>query len=242
MMASTTQQHSSSRFSTLKLFRLAGSKPPPPPPKDAVYLYPSAKNPSLVSLSNQSVHPSSSPKQTNPAGPLSIRSPSPTPSRVLQSSSPQQLYPLPPVYQQHQSPPTSTLSPDLSSGSSKKSFFRKMSGFRKRSASKSPQMTSPEDATDDESISLPWNFQVSLPFHLSLLRVALTRIFFSTLISVIGLPLPRAWDVHISIHTHPYTHARADSIISTSMMRTFPQISNFVIFSLMFRGCPMPFF
>lgn len=170
-MASTTQQHSSSRFSTFKIFRLAGSKPPPPPPKDAIYLYPSANNPSLVSLSNKSVHSSSSPKQTHPSGPLSIRSPSPTPSRALQTSSPQQLHPPPPVYQQHQSPPASssssaTLSPDLSSGSSKRGFFRKMSGLRKRSASKSSHMTTTEDATDDESISRPWNFQVS-PFHLS---------------------------------------------------------------------------
>jgi len=214
-MASTTQQHSSSRFSTFKIFRLAGSKPPPPPPKDAIYLYPSTNNPSLVSLSNKSVHSSSSPKQTNPSGPLSIRSPSPTPSRVLQSSSPQQLHPPPPVYQQHQSPPASTsssatLSPDLgSSSSSKRSFFRKMSGLRKRSASKSSHMTTTEDATDDESISRPWNFQVSPPFHLSLLPMVLTPNFFFLFISVIFFSLPRAWNVRLPIPTHPDTHTFA---------------------------------
>jgi len=209
-MASTTQQHSSSRFSTFKIFRLAGSKPPPPPPKDAIYLYPSTNNPSLVSLSNKSVHSSSSPKQTNPSGPLSIRSPSPTPSRVLQSSSPQQLHPPPPpVYQQHQSPPASTsssatLSPDLGSSSSKRSFFRKMSGLRKRSASKSSHMTTTEDATDDESISRPWNFQVSPPFHLSLLPMALTPNFFF-FISVISFPC-HARGMFVYPYPHILTH------------------------------------
>lgn len=166
-MASTTQ-HSSSRFSTLKIFRLASSKPPPPPPKDAVYLYPSANNPSLLSLSNQSVATTASPKQTNPSGASSIRSPSPTPSRVLQSCSPQQIHPPPPGYQQHQSPSasmsSSTLSPDSGSGSGKRSFIRKLSNIGRRSTSKSSRVASTEDASDDEAISRPWNFQVSPRF------------------------------------------------------------------------------
>jgi hypothetical protein len=164
-MASTTQ-HPSSRFSTLKIFRLASSKPPPPPPKDAVYLYPSANNPSLLSLSNQSLATTASPRQTNPTGASSIRSPSPSPSRVLQSSSPQQVHPPPPGY--HQSPSasmsSSTLSPDSGSGSSKRSFIRKLSNIGRRSASKSSRVASSEDASDDESISRPWNFQVSHHF------------------------------------------------------------------------------
>jgi hypothetical protein len=116
------------------------------------------------------------------------------------------------VYQQYQSPPASTsssatLSPDLSSGSSKKSFFRKVSGFRNRSASKSSRTTSTEDATDDESISLPWNFQVSIPFHLSLLRMALTlHVFFFSSHLRHFFSLSRAWNVHLSIPAHPYTH------------------------------------
>ena len=166
-MASTTQ-HSSSRFSTLKIFRLAGSKPPPPPPKDAIYLYASANNQSLLSLSNQSVAPTASPKQTNPTGPPSIRAPSPTPSRVLQSSSPQLHHPPPPGYHQHQSSAASmsstTLSPDSGPGNSKRSFIRKLSNIGRRSAPKSSPVANPEDASDDESISRPWNFQVSPHF------------------------------------------------------------------------------
>jgi hypothetical protein len=209
-MASTTQ-HSSSRFSTLKIFRLAGSKPPPPPPKDAVYLYPSANNPSLLSLSNQSVAPTASPKQTNPSGPLSIRSPSPTPSRVLQSSSPLQKHPPPSGYHQHQSPSmsSSTLSPDSGSGSSKRGFLRKLSNIGRRSESKSSRMSSTEDASDDESISRPWNFQVSPPFSHHIHAWTLT--FFP---SCHFLSIPPSWNVRLPttrtriyyVHTHTPVH------------------------------------
>ena len=175
MASSSSTKQPSSRFSTFKVFRFTGSKPPRPPPKDPNYLYPASNNPSLVSLSNQSLcsqHtstssvPSQTPKnRTNGNGALSIRSQSPTPSRLLQSS-PQQ---------QHQSPPpppsmsASTLVPDSSSSGGRRGFFRKMSTIGKRSASKSSRVPTVDDATDDESISRPYNVQVSPLFssHLS---------------------------------------------------------------------------
>ncbi|KAI9451430.1 hypothetical protein BJY52DRAFT_1154569 [Lactarius psammicola] len=153
-MASTSTKQSS-RFSTLKVFKFTSSKPPPPPPKDAHYLYASSsKNPSVVSFSNQSVL---SPDSDSPSACKSIRSPSPAPSRMLQSHfQPEQ-------HQSQQSPPPSIMSSsrtlDPSSASSKKSFFRKVSSLRKRSASKNSRVTSVDDATDDESISLPYNVQ-----------------------------------------------------------------------------------
>ncbi|KAF8259328.1 hypothetical protein EI94DRAFT_1751867 [Lactarius quietus] len=65
--------------------------------------------------------------------------------------------------QPQQSPPQSIINSSRSlapsPASSKKSFFRKVSSLRKRSASKSSRVTSVDDATDDESISLPWNVQ-----------------------------------------------------------------------------------
>jgi hypothetical protein len=220
-MASTTQ-HSSSRFSTLKIFRLASSKPPPPPPKDAVYLYASANNQSLLSLSNQSVRPTTpSPKQTNSNGPLSIRSPSPTPSRVLQPSSPQQQHPSAPGYHQHQSPSTSmsssTLSPDHGSGSSKRSFIRKLSNIGRRSASKSSRVASTEEASDDESISRPWNFQVSPHFSPSLLYAWALTFFFLVFSFLFLVTRAECSFTHTRTLTHtdtccniaPYPHRRS---------------------------------
>jgi hypothetical protein len=167
--SSTKQQ--SSLFSSFKVFKFTGSKPPRPPPKDPNYLYSASCNPSLASVSNHSLYsqpplpsssssaPSRSPKgKTKANGALSIRSASPTPSRVLQSS--------PPYHAQQQQPPSSlsvssTLMPDSSSGSGKVGFFRKISTLGKRSASKSPRVTTTGDGTDNESISRPWNVQVS---------------------------------------------------------------------------------
>ncbi|KAH9017372.1 hypothetical protein EDB85DRAFT_669366 [Lactarius pseudohatsudake] len=162
-MASTDTKKSS-RFSTFKVFGFASPKPPPLPPKDAHYLYASSsRNPSVASFSNQSVlSPDSDPQ---PSACKSIRSPSPAPSRMLQP----QLQPEP--HQSQQSPPPSILTLsrtrtlDPPSSSSKKGFFRKVSSFRKRSASKSSRVTNIDDATDDESISLPWNVQVTPHSH-----------------------------------------------------------------------------
>lgn len=171
MASSPSTKQSSSRFSTFKVFRFTGSKPPRPPPKDPNYLYPASNNPSLVSLSNQSLYsqpplpaststaPSqSSRNKTNGNGALSIRSPSPTPSRILQSSS---------QCQQQQPPPlpsmssSSTLAPDSGSSNGKRGFFRKMSTIGKRSASKPSRADTVDDVSDVESISRPYNVQVS---------------------------------------------------------------------------------
>src|SRR6266404_8343084 len=172
MASSKTKQ--SSRFSTFKIFKFSSSKPPPPPPKDAHYLYASSsRNPSVVSFSNQSVLPSDSDPQSstcrsNGCAAVSVRTPSPAPSRMLHptSRSQSQLE----RFQPQQSPPSSILTsaqtPDPPSLSSKKSIFRKVSTFRKRSTSKSSPVASLDDATDDESISPPWNFQVSVSFTL----------------------------------------------------------------------------
>ena len=176
MASSNTKQ--TSRFSTLKIFNFTSSKPPPPPPKDAHYLYASSsRNPSVVSFSNQStLSPDSESQQPSPykSNACSVRSPSPAPSRILQPT----LHPQCHSEQQQQlsqkSPPPSIANSsrtlDPSSAGSKKSFFRKVSSLRKRSASKCSRVTvtNVDDATDDESISLPWNVQVSVPLLSSL--------------------------------------------------------------------------
>ncbi|KAI0295092.1 hypothetical protein B0F90DRAFT_1209878 [Multifurca ochricompacta] len=175
-MASTSTTKQSSRFSTLKVFKFTSSKPPPPPPKDGNHLYSSSsKNTSIVSFTNQSISQDSPASNSQPLtsspqhnsngnGPLSTRSPSPAPSRVLQQ--PQQQLEQQRQRQQQQSPPpsvsASTLMPDAASTSSKRSFFRKIPSFRKRSVSKGSRTanTNVDDPlTDDESISSPWNFQ-----------------------------------------------------------------------------------
>src|SRR6266699_7275845 len=97
--SSSPTKQQSSRFSSFKVFKFTGSKPPRPPPKDPIYLYSASCNPSLASVSNHSLYsqppiPSSSSSAPSPPprdktkanGALSIRSASPTPSRVLQSS------------------------------------------------------------------------------------------------------------------------------------------------------------
>jgi hypothetical protein len=174
--SSTKQQ--SSLFSSFKVFKFTSSKPPRPPPKDPGYIYSASCNPSLVSVSNHSLYsqpplPSSSSSTRSPKGKtkangaVSIRSASPTPSRTLQSS--------PQHCPQQRQPPSSlsassTLMPESSLGSGKVGFFRKISTLGKRSASKSPRVTTTDDVGDAESISRPWNVQVS-PLLSSLLPV-----------------------------------------------------------------------
>jgi hypothetical protein len=164
-MASTNTK--SSRFSTLKIFNFTSSKPPRPPPKDAHYLYAaSSRNPSVVSFSNQStLSPDSDPQHAAyKSTACSLRCPSPSPSRILQPTPHPQCH-SEQLHSQQSPPPSifnSSRSVDPVSASSKKSFLRKVSSFRKRSASKSSRVTSVEDPTDDESISLPWNVQVSV--------------------------------------------------------------------------------
>lgn len=200
--SSTKQQ--SSLFSSFKVFKFTGSKPPRPPPKDPNYLYSASCNPSLASVSNHSLYsqpplPSSSSSAPSPTprdrskanGALSIRSASPTPSRALQSS-PQHRP------QQKQPPPSlsasSTLMPDSGSGSGKVGFFRKISTLGKRSASKSPRVTTTDDGTDNESISRPWNVQVSSIFSSLLLGLGLN--FFLKTMPFFFLSRPRNVRLH----------------------------------------------
>ncbi|KAI0052440.1 hypothetical protein FA95DRAFT_1321051 [Auriscalpium vulgare] len=139
-MASTSSKQSS-RFSTFKVFKFSGSKPPPPPPKDPNYLY-SVSNRSALSFSNQSlsVDSLSQPPTPHSTSPQSVaRSPSPAPSRATQS-------------------PASSSALGPNSAGSKKGFFN-FGSLRKRSLSRSSQRTTVEDVPDDESISMPWNFQ-----------------------------------------------------------------------------------
>jgi hypothetical protein len=142
-MASTSTNTKHSRFSTFKVFKFSGSKPPPPPPKDTNYIYSTSVNPSLVSFNSpQSAHGKPSTCST-----LSVRSPCPALSRAIQQSPPASVSMSAPSSDQNPSP-------------GKRGFFRKISGLRKRSASKSSRVTNPDDTTDDEAISRPWNFQV----------------------------------------------------------------------------------
>src|SRR6266849_1845271 len=127
MASSSSTKQQSSLFSSFKVFKFTSSKPPRPPPKDPNYLYSASCNPSLASISNHSLYsqpplpsssssaPSPSPKvKAKASGALSIRSASPTPSRLLQSS-PQHC-----PHAQHPPPSlssSSTLMPDSGSGS-----------------------------------------------------------------------------------------------------------------------------
>lgn len=156
-MATSSKQNS--RFSSLRVFKFAaGSKPPPLPPKDPFRL----PNPSLPSLGN-SLSPDSLPSQ--PATPLSaqyatlLRSPSPSPSYAPSTNT-------------AVSPPSLSASPE--SAGSRKGLF-KFSSFSKRpktpktaesgysaaSESSHPPEPHPPEPSDDPSISMPWNFQVS---------------------------------------------------------------------------------
>ncbi|TCD67123.1 hypothetical protein EIP91_000463 [Steccherinum ochraceum] len=145
-----------SRFSSLKVFKIAGSssKGPQPPPKDPYYL----ANPSLASL-GQSLAPD---LPSHPITPVvsrnasSARSPSPSPSYSTSHYAPSTTV---------LSPSNSALSPD--SAGSKRSLFKLPSFSRRPSRPKTPKSTksgrsdtseAPEPV-EDPSISMPWNFQ-----------------------------------------------------------------------------------
>lgn len=171
-MASTSGSKPASRFSSFKVFKFSGSssKPPAPPPKDPDYLYSSAQaSRSVLSLSAQSLSVADSfsqpstphstayqPSQYQYAG---VRSSSPTPSRANQSQS------------------SGNFAPE--SAGFKKGFIKSVAnsmGKRGIGSSKSPARSNtqdslssngagadiqgPPDMRDDESISLPWGFQV----------------------------------------------------------------------------------
>ena len=243
MASSPSTKQSSSRFSTFKVFRFTGSKPPRPPPKDPNYLYPASNNPSLVSLSNQSLYSqpplpastSTAPSQfsrnkTNGNGALSIRSPSPTPSRILQSSS---------QCQQQQPPPlpsmssSSTLAPDSGSSNGKRGFFRKMSTIGKRSASKPSRADTVDDVSDVESISRPYNVQVSplLSALLPDLDLISSSFFFSA--APAQCPLKHA---HPYDNIAPYSHRRIVRCHSLVFSLVFGALNGFFPVALLFRS------
>jgi hypothetical protein len=190
-MASTSKH---SRFSTFKVFKFTGSKPPPPPPKDANYVYSSSSlNHSLLSFSSpHSVH-----GKTTASSSLSVRTPSPSPSRAIQPSP-------------CDSASVSTLSPDQCPNKGKGGFFRKISGLRKRSASKNSRVANPDDTTDDEDISPPWNFQVSSPrpvLGMALKSPSFLLFFFYYLLHALAR--------NVRQHNRTHTHIRPSSIIYT---------------------------
>ncbi|KAH8084858.1 hypothetical protein BXZ70DRAFT_563337 [Cristinia sonorae] len=153
-MATSPSGRQTSRFSSLNVFKIAGSssKAPPPPPKDPYYL----PNHSLVSLST-TVAPQET--QSQPITPIysryaaSARSPSPSPSYSTSHHAPSTSTLL--------SPPPATngaLSPD--SAGSKRGF--RLPSFTRRpktpKSAKSEPVVPPSPA-EDPSISMPWNFQ-----------------------------------------------------------------------------------
>lgn len=151
--ASSTSKPSS-RFSTLKVFKFAGSKPPPLPPKDPYF----PPNPSLPSL-NQSFSETSTLPATTPiyAQYANVpRSPSPSPSYATSRVT--------------VSPPTSTFASAESSGSRK--TLLKLPSFMRRprtprtSDTDGSSMLHPQELSDDPSISLPWNVQVCKMMHI----------------------------------------------------------------------------
>lgn len=128
----------SSRFSTMKLFKLGKDRPPPPPPKDPYYL----PNRSMTSLSPDSLSlPPQSPLSPNY---LSQYSHAPAPSQSTMS--------LVSSSASHLSVPQTGQDPLKR----KKSLnFLK---FGKRSKSREPVIPSPPE--EDENISWPSNVQV----------------------------------------------------------------------------------
>lgn len=157
-MASNAPTKPSSRFSTLKVFKFAGaaaSKPPPLPPKDPYYL--KNTNPSLTSLS-----PDSLSLPGTPLSPQYARRGSPNPSSSNMSLISSAASMSPPLVQDQ---PASVSHPKKDTNA--KGFFK----FAKRSprppTASSSELSQSPPATDDEGISLPWNFQVS-PFFVEI--------------------------------------------------------------------------
>ena len=136
-----------SRFSSFRGFKLSrdkGSKPPTPPPKDPYYL----KNRSLASLSPDSLSiPPHSPLSPNSQF---LRRPSPDMNQSTMSLV---------------SPPISCPPDDPQMPSrlrdKKSAFFRLKRSPKSPLSKKSPLADAlPPPPTEDENISLPWNFQV----------------------------------------------------------------------------------
>jgi p21-activated kinase 1 len=154
------KQQNPSRFSTLKVFNFAGaggskadrniddSLPPPPPPKDRYYLF----NKSMSSLSPDSFSMPSTPLSAGFKRGGSSLAPSHSTMDLHEfggSSS---------------APSTSS----KSSVTSKRSLFGKLASKSRRRPKSSLRQSPPVDdaqsqaPSEDDGISLPWNFQVRL--------------------------------------------------------------------------------
>ena len=147
-----------SRFSSLKVFKIASSAPkaPQPPPKDPYYL----SNPSLASLSLTQDLPSNPITPVSSRYAASARSPSPSPSYSTSHYAPSTTALSPSAAS------SATLSPD--SASSRRGLFKLPSFTRRPKTPKSSRSdTSDSAGVQDDSISLPWNFQVSATIRFS---------------------------------------------------------------------------
>lgn len=173
------KQSSASRFSTLKVFNFTGSgssgsksqqtnntngaggsePPPPPPPKDRYFLY----NKSMSSLSPESYAGSAPPTPLTPG--FSRTSPGPSHSSVdLPGEFGAASLAAPSMFGSRS---ISGSSGEGSSGArAMKGFFGKIASKSKRAprAAKSPLIMEnvQSEATEDDGISMPWNFQVSV--------------------------------------------------------------------------------
>ncbi|KAF8644002.1 hypothetical protein AX16_008719 [Volvariella volvacea WC 439] len=168
---SPSQTSKSSRFSTLKVFKFQpkdkGTKPPPLPPKDTnnYYLNPNKSFASLVPV------PDSVPSSPLPTQQVYRNPYPPSITSVTMNMNPNQssisLVSTAPSAKSSILPPSEAphgASASGSGGSAKKekglSFFKFGKRGSKASSTKSPVDDSrPPTPTDDENISMPWNFQ-----------------------------------------------------------------------------------
>ena len=171
----STSSRQNTRFSTLNVFKFGSSpKPPPPPPKDSYY----QPNHSFASLAHTlspetciAPLPTPSGQPTTPVSAgyaHSARSPSPSPSYAPSCAT--SSYASSSLMAQS----TTSLSTTAESTTGKKGFFKSFSLSKKLKTPKSQTMDLPGDQPEpDDSISLPWNFQVR-PLASSCLSTTLT--------------------------------------------------------------------
>ncbi|KAF7793532.1 hypothetical protein EIP86_004646 [Pleurotus ostreatoroseus] len=160
----STSSRQNTRFSTLNVFKFGSSpKPPPPPPKDSYY----QPNHSFASLAHTlSPETCIAPLPTQSAQPTtpvsagyahSARSPSPSPSYAPSCAT--SSYASSSLMAQS----TTSLSTTAESTTGKKGFFKSFSLSKKLKTPKSQTVDLPGDQPEpDDSISLPWNFQMRI--------------------------------------------------------------------------------
>jgi p21-activated kinase 1 len=162
------KQQNTSRFSTLKVFNFAGGggskadsnndslSPPPPPPKDRYYMF----NKSMSSLSPDSFSMPSTPLSTGfkPGG-----------HSLAPSHSTMDLH-------EFGGSNSASGTSSKSSAPPKRSLFGKLASKSRRGLKPSSRQSTLVDdvhsqaPSEDDGISLPWNFQVSLLYYRSFWR------------------------------------------------------------------------